>query len=384
MNPLRLYQHWNPGKLIFGPKAINELSKEIPPKEVPLVVTDHGVSESGILKKVAEVLAESGMTCHVFDGILPDPPVEVIEEAAALFQKNGCTCVIGLGGGSSMDGAKALSLIVSQKGSLREYGTGKVIEGTIAPIYAIPTTAGTGSEVTRVSVVSDRENKVKMVIRGDQLIPKIVILDPELLSSLSPKVAAETGADALTHAVESYVSLNSNTISECLALGAIRLISRHLRKMVANPGDVETAGQMLLASCMAGLSFTNAGLGLTHSLGHPVGAYYHLSHGLCCAIYLPFVMEFNLPICPEKFASIAEAMGVNVQQFSLHNAAKQAVFAVRELLSAIGIPATFSELGISFELRQKMVEDALAAVPTTLNPRQADQDQISKLFKAPA
>jgi alcohol dehydrogenase class IV len=383
MNPWRVYQHWNPGKLIVGPNSLNQLTNELSSKEVPLIITDKGVLNAGILNKLTAVLDGAGIRYHLFDGIEPDPPFEIVEKAAAAYQDNGCTLVIGLGGGSSIDGAKAVSLKVSQKENLREYAMGKVIEGMIAPIYAIPTTAGTGSEVTGVAVIKDQGNKMKMVLRGMQLIPKTVILDPELLVSIPPKVAAETGADALSHAVESYVSLNSNVITEAFALTAIRMISKYLRRMVANPGDIETAGQMLLASCIAGLSFSNAGLGLTHSLAHPLGAYFHVSHGLSCALYLPFVMDFNLPTCPEKYASIADAMGENVRQFSPHRAAKQAVFAVRELLADIGIPRTFSELGISFELNPKMVENALAAVPTGLNPRRADKDQISKLFKAP-
>lgn len=384
MDPWRIYQHWNPGKLIFGPNSLIELTKELSPKEVPLIVTDKGVINAGILQKVTAVLDGIGIQYHVFDGIEPDPPFEIIEKARAVYQEKGCTMVIGLGGGSSIDGAKAVSLIVSQKGSLREYGAGKPIEGMLAPIYAIPTTAGTGSEVTGVAVITDRDNKIKMVIRGMQLIPRNVILDPELLASIPPRVAAETGADALAHAVESYVSLNSNVITEAFALSAIRLIARYLRRMVANPGNIETSGQMLLASCLAGLSFSNAGLGLVHSLAHPVGAYYHLSHGLSCALYLPVVMDFNLPSCTEKFASIADAMGEDVRHLSLHRAAKQAIFAVRDLLSEIGIPKTFSELGISFELHPKMVEDAFAAAPTKANPRRADRDQISKLFKVPS
>ena len=383
MNPWRVYQHWTPGKLIFGLNSLNQLTSELSLKEVPLIITDKGVLNAGILNKLTAVFDGAGIRYHLFDGIEPDPPFEIVEKAAAAYQENGCTLVIGLGGGSSIDGAKAVSLKVSQKGNLREYAMGKVIEGTIAPLYAIPTTAGTGSEVTGVAVITDRQNTIKMVLRGMQLIPKTVILDPELLASIPPKVAAETGADALSHAVESYVSLNSNVITEAFALTAIRMISKYLRRMVADPGDIETAGQMLLASCIAGLSFSNAGLGLTHSLAHPLGAHFHVSHGLSCALYLPIVMDFNLPTCPEKFASIADAMGENVQQFSPHRAAKQAVFAVRELFADIGIPRTFSELGISFKLYPKMVEDALAAVPTTINPRRADKDQISKLFKGP-
>lgn len=383
MNPLRVYQHWNPGKLIFGPKSLNELPKEIPSNNLPLIMTDKGVVNCGILKKVTDVLDRANIPYHVFDGIEPDPPMEIVEQAAEVYRRNDCTLIIGLGGGSPIDSAKATSIIVSQKGTLREFCMGKTIEDTIAPVYAIPTTAGTGSEVTGLAIITDRENRLKMVIRGNQIVPRTVILDPELLSSIPSRLAAETGVDALTHAIESYVSLNSQVITEAFALSSIRLLAIYLRKMVANPEDIETAGQILLASCLAGLSFSNAGLGLAHALAHPLGAYYHLSHGLCAAIYLPVVMEFNLPVCPEKFASIADAMGEDVRHLSVHCAAKKALTAVRELFADVRMPSTFSELGISFELYPKMVEDAFAAVPTKVNPRRADKDQISALFKKP-
>ena len=383
MNPQRIYQHNTPGRLIFGPKSINELAKEIPANEVPLVITDPGVSKSGILKKVTDVLDGAGICHHIFDGIEPDPPMEVVEKAVSLYQKHGCTLVIGLGGGSSIDGAKSVSLMASRQGSIREYGAGKVIEGQLTPIYAIPTTAGTGSEVTGVAVITDRENKIKMVLRGTQLIPKCVFLDPELLAFIPPKIAAETGADALTHAIETYISLNSTVITEGLALSAITIIGKYLRRMVGNPENIEAAEQMLLASCMAGLAFANGGLGLVHSLAHPVGAHFHLSHGLSCALYLPFVMEFNLLTCPEKFASVAAALGEDIRGMSCHRAAKESVKAVRELFADIGIPRNYSDLGVTFRLHPKMVEDALAAVPTTLNPRKPNKEQITNLFKAP-
>lgn len=383
MNPQRIYQHYNPGRLIFGPKSLNELAKEIPASEIPLVITDQGVSKSGILKKVTDVLEGAGIRYHIFDGIEPDPPMEVVEKAVSLYQKHGCTMVIGLGGGSSIDGAKAVSLMASRQGDIREYGAGKVIDGQLIPIYAIPTTAGTGSEVTGIAVITDRENKIKMVLRGAQLIPKCVFLDPELLAFIPQKVAAETGGDALTHAIETYVSLNSTVITEGLALSSITIIGKYLRRMVGNPEDMEAAEHMLLASCMAGLSFANGGLGLVHSLAHPVGTHFHLSHGLSCSLYLPLVMEFNLLTCPEKFAAIAEALGEDIRGMSCHRAAKESVKAVRELFADIGIPRNFSDLGVTFQLHPKMVEDALAAVPTKANPRRPDKEQITNLFKAP-
>lgn len=384
MSLTRVYRHWNPGKLVFGPHSLAELGKEVNAGEVPLIVTDRGVVSAGILGEVVGVLEQAGIRCHVFDRIVSDPPIEVVEEAAGVYREHGCTMLIGVGGGSSMDAAKAVSIRVTQKASLREYGRGKPLEGEVAPVYAIPTTAGTGSEVTGTAVISDRENMVKMAVKGHQIVPRTVILDPTLLKSVPPRVAAETGSDALTHAIEAYVSLNRNPVTAATAISAIRLIGANLRRMAANPGDTEAAANMLLGSCMAGLAFSNAGLGLVHSLAHPVGAYYHISHGLSCALYLPIVMQYNLPACPEEFAAVADALGEDVRGLPPHVAARRAVCAVKELIEDLGIPKAFSEIGIAFELKPKMVDDAFGAAPTRTNPRIADKDQVAGLFMAAA
>ena len=384
MDPLSLYRYWNPGKLIFGPNSINELKKEIGSKEIPLITTDEGIARSGILKKVTDLLEEMGIQHFVFDKVEPDPSLEVVEKASNAYRHDGCTLVIGLGGGSSIDVAKAVGIGGSQEGSLVEYAAGKPIEGTLPPIYAIPTTAGTGSEVTAVSIISDHENKLKIPIRNPQLIPKVAILDPLLLGSIPSKIAAETGADALSHAIESYVGLGSHALTDALALAAIRMISQNVVKLMANPDDVEVAGQMLLASCMAGMCFNNAGLGLVHSLAHPIGAYFHVPHGLACALFLPHVMEFNASVCPQKFASIADTMAKNVSGLKREDALEQAVFLIRDLLQRMGLPKKLSQLGIQFRLDPKMVDDVLAATPTRNNPRKADRVQIAKLFETAA
>jgi alcohol dehydrogenase class IV len=248
-----------------------------------------------------------------------------------------------------------------------DYTAGKPLEGRLPPIYAIPTTVGTGSEVTAVTIISDHENKMKIPIRNPQLTPQVAILDPLLLASIPSKVAAETGADALSHAIESYVGLGSHAITDAVALAAVRMISYYAVKMMVNPGDVEVAGQMLLASCMGGMSFNNAGLGLVHSLAQPIGAYFHLPHGVTCALYLPVVMEFNASACPEKFAAIADAMGQDVSVLPKEAAAERAVFAVRNLLAKMGLPKKLSQLGVFFQLDQNMLDEALAAVPTRNN-----------------
>lgn len=384
MNLQRVYMQNNPGRLVFGPKSVNELANELPMNAVPLVVTDKGVSKSGILKRVTDVLEGAGVRHQVFDGIEPDPPVQVIEKAAALYRKNKCTMVIGVGGGSSIDGAKSISLMVSHPGDIGEYSRGKVLSGPVAPIYAIPTTAGTGSEVTGLSVITDPVNKVKMVLRGvPYLIPKCVFLDPELLAFIPPRVAAETGGDALTHAIECYVSQNTTVVTEGLALNAITLIGKYLRRFVGNAADVEAAEHMQLGCYLAGFAFSNGGLGLVHSIAHPVGAHFHLSHGAACSLYLPVVMDFNRLTCPEKFAAIAAALGEDVSGMTPRQAAREAVRAVRELFADIGVALTFAELGVKFKLNPQMVEQAMTAVPTQVNPRRPSEAQIKSLFNAP-
>lgn len=384
MDPSRVYQYGAPGKIIFGPNALDELSTEIDSKEIPLITTDEGIIHSGILRRVTDLLEEIGVQYYIFDQVESDPSLGVVEKASVSYRRYGCTLVIGVGGGSSIDVAKAVGLSTSREGSLVEYAGGKPIKGRLPPIYAIPTTAGTGSEATAVSIISDHENKLKIPIRNPQLIPKVVILDPLLLSSIPSKVAAETGADALSHAIESYVGLGSYVLTDALALAAIRMISQNAVKLILNPNNAEVAGQMLLASCMAGLSFNNAGLGLVHSLAHPIGAYFHVPHGLACTLYLPPVMKFNASACPEKFVSIADAMGQNVSGLQREAAVELALVAVSDLLEKMGLPKKLSELGIQFHLDPKMVDGALAAAPTKNNPRIADRVQIAELFETAA
>jgi alcohol dehydrogenase class IV len=384
MDPTKLYQYCIPCRVIFGPRALDELKAEISSQEIPLITTDEGIVRAGILKRLTDLLEEGGDRYHVFDQVEPDPSLELVERASDAFRRYGCTLVIGIGGGSSIDLAKAVAIRGSQVGNLVDYSAGKPLEGRLPPIYAIPTTVGTGSEVTAVTIISDHEHKMKIPIRNPQLNPQVAILDPLLLASIPSKVAAETGADALSHAIESYIGLGSHAITDAVALAAIRMISRNAVKMMADPGDVEVAGQMLLASCMGGMSFNNAGLGLVHSLAHPIGAYFHLPHGVTCALYLPVVMEFNASACPEKFAAIADAMGQDVSGLSQEAAAERAVFAVRDLLERMGLPKKLSQLGVHFQLDPNMVDEVLAAVPTRNNPRTADREQIVQLFEAAA
>jgi len=282
-----------------------------------------------------------------------------------------------------MDAAKAVAAVSTHKGTLKEYLTGKPVEGPLPPLYAIPTTAGTGSEVTETVVISDVENKVKLAFKSPHVVARVALLDPLLLSSIPSRIAAETGADALTHAIESCMAPGSNAITEALALSAITMIFNNLPQFVASSQDVAAAGQMLLASCMAGLAFKNTSIGLAHALAHPVGSYFHVGHGLACALYLPAVMEFNAPVCAEKLASVAGAAGVDVRGLSPERATAEAVHAVRRLFATVSLPKTFSEMGIEFKLQPKMVDDAFAQPPAKNSPRPADRDQIRTLYTLP-
>ena len=376
----RVYQVWNPGRLVFGPGALAEITKEFTPRDRPLIVTDQGISRAGILDQVTSLFEKAGTRYELFDQVEADPPIEVVERAAALYRERGCSSLVGLGGGSSIDTAKAVAVRAGDDGTLKEYASGRPIQGPLPRIYAIPTTAGTGSEVSSVAVVSDLQGGVKLGIKSPLLVPQVALLDPLLLATVPSGVASETGADALSHAIESFLSVNSNAITEAQALSAMRMITSNLERFSADPRELEAAGQMLLGSCLAGLSFANAGLGLVHGLAHSVGAYFHIPHGLSCALYLAPVMEFNAPACADKFVSMAEALGVDVRGLSPEEAAAGAVGAVRSLFERLHIPKTFSEMGIAFQLHPKMVDDAHSAPVTRGNPRKAEPAQIEELF----
>ncbi len=371
---MEIHHHLSPGKLIFGPQALGELPAELDREAAYLVVTDRGVAEAGTAARTARLLDRAKIRHQVFDQVTADPSVEVVEAAVKICLEENLSGVIGLGGGSPMDAAKAVAVRLTQPHSLREYGDGRPVEGPIAPLFVAPTTAGTGSEATRVAVITDASKPEKMAIRGVHLAPRAAVLDPLLLASLPPRVAAETGADALTHAVEAFVSRGVTALTDAIALAAIRLIGRHFRAFVADPADQGAAEKMLLASCLAGQAFSNAGLGLTHSLGELLGANFHVPHGLAMALYLPHVMDFNRPAAPKRFAAVAQALG---------GEAAGAVEAVRKLFADVGLPRTYAEADVEFILSQEMIDDVWPQSCTQANPREADPDQVVRLFEAP-
>lgn len=373
----------NPVKLIFRPGALSELPGELHSGDVPLVVTDPGVEKAGIADRVCRVLDEAGIRFALFAKVESDPPIETVEAAAAFYREKGCGPIIGLGGGSSMDAAKALAVVVSTGEDIRAYRKGRPVEAPLVPLLAIPTTAGTGSEVTGVMVISDLQEKVKMVMRGPSLFPKTGILDANLLEGIPSPVAAATGSDAFVHAIEAFVSRKATPVTDALAFEAVRLLASHVRRVVADGHDLPALHAMLMGSCMAGLAFSNAGLGLVHALAHPVGAFYHVPHGICCGMFLRPVLRYNLPVCAEKLARLAGALGVDVGRENAVSGAKRVVESLAEIFDDIGIPRSLPGLGISdFRVNDAMLDDAMAAAPTRLNPRTSGREDIKALFEA--
>jgi alcohol dehydrogenase class IV len=370
-------------QVVHGAGAVAKLPGVLDSAEKYLLVTDEGISRAGLTRRVGELVAAGGFRHEVFDRVRLDPDVANVEDAVALARDTGCTAVIGLGGGSSLDAAKAVAARIAWTTPLVEYGRGVEVPAPAAPMIAIPTTAGTGSEATRVAVITDREQNCKMAIRGDALLPRAAVLDPELLATLPPHIAAECGADALTHAIEACVSKNGSAWTETLALAAIGFIGEFLPRLVSNPEDVEAAEAMLLAANLAGQAFTHAGLGLVHSLAEPLGAFHHTSHGLSCALFLPVVMEYNVEAAGSGYARIAAALREDVESMTIGEAAAASVTAVRSLLGKVGLPESYGEAGIDFGLRPEMVDQVFPQYSTTCNPRTPSREDVTRLFKIP-
>lgn len=379
------YQQVGTGRTIFGAGAMKQLPNFIHKDQKVFIVTDKGVVQAGILKKVSNVLKDATIDYEIYDNVLPEAPIENVENAAGIFREKKCTVLLAVGGGSSIDTAKAIGLLVNNPGNLLEFAKGRQIEKAIPPLTAIPTTAGTGSEMTDAAIVADNKNEVKVVIRGGELMmAQYIFLDPNVLNGIPSHIAAQTGIDALTHALEALVSKISQPFSDGLSLQAIRLIFLNLKTLVHDPTDLDAAGNMLVASSLAGQSFNNAGLGLVHAMAHPFGAQYHVSHGQSCALYLPGVMAFNSTACAPKYKLAAIAMGNDVMKLEDQEAANTAVESVEKLYSDIGIVQTYKELGISFKLNEKMLQESLSMPACAINPRSIDHNGLKALYKSPS
>ncbi len=347
-----------------------------------LIVTDAGLAKMGVADMIKAQLEAAGLSAVVFDGAEPNPTDKNVHDGVKVYQDNGCDGIVSLGGGSAHDCAKGVGLVIGSGGNIRDFEGLNKSTRPMPPFLAINTTAGTASEMTRFCIITNTDTHVKMAIVDWRCTPNIAINDPVLMVGKPPALTAATGMDALTHAVEAYVSTAATPITDACALQAIRLISKYLRPVVANGQNLEARDKMAYAEYLAGMAFNNASLGYVHACAHQLGGFYNLPHGVCNAILLPAVCEFNLIACPDRFADIAVALGENVEGLSTVDAAAKAIAAIRKLSADIGIPSGLSSLNVKEEDLPVMAENAQKDACMATNPRKANLNEVIGLFKA--
>ncbi len=372
------------GKTVFGCGAVSGLAdeaKKLGARRV-LVVMDRGLAETGMPSRILEPLKQGSVKAELFTNLEPEPSPASADEGAALAREHKAQAVIGVGGGSSMDVAKAVAMLAKNQGSAQDYiGLGLVKQKGL-PSILIPTTAGTGAEVTFTAVFTMRESKSKGGINDEKMFPDLALLDPELTMGCPPKVTAFTGMDALTHAIEAFTSRQANPASDLYALEAVRLIGANLRNAVYRGEVAETRSRMLFGSYCAGMALANAGVGAAHALAYPLGALFGINHGTANAVLLPHVMEYNVPAAMERFARLAEALGVCCEGLSLRDCALEAVDAVFQLSSDIGIPENLGSLDIPEDSLEEMAEGSLkVARPMANNPKPVQFEDALEIYR---
>lgn len=349
----------------------------------PLVVTDSFLVGTGAAEQMIKNLEAAGLSPRLFDGTVPDPTTASLEAGLNALREHDSDSIIGFGGGSPMDTAKALGLLGRQGGEMRDYKSPRNNVGPALPIIAVPTTAGSGSEATQFTVISDSENDEKMLCPGLAFLPLAAVIDYELTVSMPPRLTADTGVDALTHAIEAYVSKKANPFSDSLALVAIGAIGRVLRRAYTDGQDTEAREQMMLAATQAGIAFSNSSVALVHGMSRPIGAHFHVAHGLSNAMLFPAVTAFSVRAAESRYADCARALGVAAEHDSDASAADHLVEALTDLCRAVEVP-TPKAYGIDKarwdELTPLMAEQALASGSPNNNPRVPTEAEIRGLY----
>ena len=370
----------------FGPGARKELPdaiKRLGAKKV-MLVTDKGLIKFGVAKMVTDVLDEAGIPYEIFSEVKPNPTVSNVKAGVEAFKNAGADVLVAVGGGSAIDTAKGIGIVTANP----EFSDIVSLEGCAptthksVPIIALPTTAGTAAETTINYVIIDEEKQKKMVCVDPNDIPAVAIIDAELMYSLPKSLTAATGMDALTHAIEGYITKGAWELSDMFEIEAIRMISRYLPIAVNEPTNPEGRNGMAVAQYVAGMAFSNVGLGLVHGMAHPLGALFDIPHGVANALLLPSIMEYNMPKCIDKYGKIAEAMGVDTNGMTKEEAAQAACDAVRALAVKVGIPQHLSEINITEADIPALAAQAIEDVCTPGNPRDTCLEDITTLYKA--
>lgn len=372
-----------PARNIFGEGSVHEagtLAKTLNVKKI-LIVTDAFLEKNGMADSVAKIYQEAGIDVYIFGGAEPNPTDKNVAAGIECYREHGCNGIVSLGGGSSHDCAKGIGLVAANGGKISDYEGVDKSNNDMIPLMAINTTAGTASEITRFCIITDTSRKVKMAIVDWRVTPQISINDPVLMVGMPPSLTAATGMDALTHAIEAYVSTMANPLTDAAALQAIKMITQYLPKAVANGEYMKARDNMAYAQYLAGIAFNNASLGYVHAMAHQLGGFYNLPHGVCNAILLPYVESFNLIGNLNRFRDIAEAMGEKVAGLSTDEAAVKAIAAIRRLSKQVGIPADLKSLGVKTEDFAIMAENAKKDVCQLTNPRKATKEQIIELYR---
>jgi len=379
------YQFKTPSLIVNGPgaaKEVGSLAKGLGKRA--LLVTDAALEKMGLLDGVKNSLEVAGISFAVYDKVVAEPTMEYTEEGLKAYREAQADFLIAVGGGSPIDAAKAIGALAANPGKISDFMGPNKIPKPGAPLIAIPTTAGTGSEVTQFTIITDPSREVKMLIASPHIMPRVALVDPLMTLQMPQRITAATGLDALTHAIEAYVSVKAQPITDTLALQAIRVIAGNLRQAWSNGDNIEARTNMMIGALQAGMAFSNSSVALVHGMARPIGAYFHVPHGISNAALLPTVIEFSIPGNPQRYAEIAEAMGEITEGLSVLDTAYLAAEAVERLNADLKVP-TLKELGVEEKKFNSVVEqmaaDALASGSPGNNPRKATKGEIVALYR---
>jgi alcohol dehydrogenase class IV len=372
-------------RILFGLGAVEKTGAEaqlLKAKKV-LIITDPGVIQAGLLQNIEKSLQSVDLPFVTFDGVEADPRIEVVEKSVEKAKKEGIDLIVGFGGGSSLDIAKVTSILITNPGKIDGFFGIDLVPNPGVPVILVPTTAGTGSEVTPIAILSDTKEKLKKGIVSATLFPEVAIVDPKLTVGLPPSVTAFTGMDALTHAIEAYYSINATDLSDLLAFRAMELLSKNIRMAFAHGENLAARSNMMEGSLLAGIAFANAGVGAVHAFAYPLGGEFHLAHGLTNTLMLPYLMRYNILGCPNKFAQMATAFGEKVEGLSELDAAEMAVKFVERLSNDIRVPRRLRDVGIPEKSIPGLAEAAMKVTRLLANnPRKMTLEDAIAIYKS--
>lgn len=376
-------QFYLPTKIITGLGCLSQLPGIVRAlgEQALLVCGRHSLRRSGVLERALRDLKQAGVRATVYDAVQGEPTLDVVQAALDQARQAQVEVVIGIGGGSAMDVGKATAVLCNKEGTVQEYHGGRSISEPGLACVCVPTTAGTGSEVTNNAVLTDADRGVKKSIRGVQVFPRVAIVDPELTLSLPPETTASSGADALCQAIEAFMAIGAQPATDALSAQAIRRIGRSLLRAYEEGSDVSARTDMLYGSLFAGMSMTNTRLGGAHALAHPLGFHYHIPHGVVCGLLLPYVMEHSLEYASEKYAEVAQLLGADTQGMSPKEAAQQAVAAVRALIGRIGIPDGLRAFGLQTEHFPAIIAESLPSSNVRNNAMPLEADDLQAILE---